>query len=395
MKLKRIGCAAAAAVLIIANIFIFQPASPIAAASSSSELTELEDKLAKAAAQRAEAQKAVDAAKSERSDAIAAKKAIDNKILALNAELDALLGLIDSYEIQIAEKDSEIAEETDRLDKQFQIVRERIRANREDGGADMLTILLETDGLADFFMRLDRFICMMEYNENLMNTYLEGVAELNLKKDELVGDRDRLEVQKSELESKRKELDDDLAEAQKLIDDAEADVQAASAMLEQVEEEEKKYNSEREKKLTELQKSSNQSYVGGTFLWPLSDKYTTVSCGYGWRIHPITKKQQFHLGIDIPAAYGTPIYAVNDGTVIEVSYNYADGYYVTISHGGGVASFYSHVSKYAVKVGDKVKRGQTIAYVGTSGYATGPHLNLNIYENNKAVDPLGYFTKAD
>ena len=74
-----------------------------------------------------------------------------------------------------------------------------------------------------------------------------------------------------------------------------------------------------------------------------------------------------------------------------MSYNYADGYYVTIDHGGGIASFYSHVSKYAVKVGDKVKCGQTIAYVGMSGYATGYHLNLNIYKDSVAVNPLDYF----
>ena len=116
-----------------------------------------------------------------------------------------------------------------------------------------------------------------------------------------------------------------------------------------------------------------------------------MSCGFGWRIHPVTGRQQFHNGIDIPAPYGTEIYAVNDGTVIEVSYNYGDGYYVTISHGGGIASFYSHVSRYLVSVGDTVTRGQVIAYVGTSGYVTGAHLNLNIYENGKAVNPLNYF----
>ena len=131
--------------------------------------------------------------------------------------------------------------------------------------------------------------------------------------------------------------------------------------------------------------------MGGVFKWPLPSKYEKVSCGFGWRIHPVTGKPQFHNGIDIPAPYGTAITAVGDGTVVEVSYNYADGYYVTVDHGGGIASFYSHVSKYAVKVGDKVKCGQTIAYVGMSGYATGYHLNLNIYKNSVAVNPLDYF----
>jgi murein DD-endopeptidase MepM/ murein hydrolase activator NlpD len=396
MKTKRAALALITAFLLCIAVcpplvYLHPQTVSVRAAAVSSEIAALEDKLAKASKQRDEAQKALDEAKNERSDALKTKKAMDAKILALNAELDALTQLIDSYETQIHEKDAEIAEETARLESLYKIVRERMRINREDGGIDLITILIDSNGLSEFFKQMDRFMCMIEYDGKLMDEYSNGIKKLSQSKDELISSKAALEANKYELELRRKEFADILAEAEKTVSDAEKDIKTAESTIAKIEAEEKKYNEEREKKLAELQKASNQAYVGGVLMWPLPQKYTTVSCGFGPRIHPVTGKAQFHLGIDIPAPYGTEIYAVNDGTVVEVSYNYADGYYVTISHGGGIASFYSHLSKYLVKVGDKVTRGQVIAYVGTSGYVTGAHLNLNIYENNTAVNPMSYF----
>ena len=208
---------------------------------------------------------------------------------------------------------------------------------------------------------------------------------------ELTETTNNLNAQMAELEVRRTELEADLAAAKQLVVTSENQLASAEKDLANVEQAEALYSKQRETLLAELAKTSNQKYVGGEFLWPLPQSYTRVSSGFGYRIHPVTGKPQHHNGIDIPAPYGTEIYAVNDGTVVECSYNYADGYYITVSHGGGIASFYSHLSRYRVNVGDKVVRGQVIANVGTSGYTTGAHLNLNVYENNVAVDPMKYF----
>ena len=365
---------------------------PVSAASTSeSEIKALEDKLALAAEARKKAEQAVSDAKSEKADAIKSKQAIDKKLLALSEEMAALEQVITGYELSIEAKNAEIDEKNAELEKLYSVVRERIRIKREEGSADLLSLVLDADGLQEFFMELDRYVCMLDYDERLMNSYRDGLESLNEMKTSLEDSKAQVESRKEELELRRSELESDKAAAEKLIADAEKDAKTAEATLAKVEAEEARYNKEREEKLAELQKTSNQAYVGGTFKWPLPSKYTTVSCGFGWRTHPVTGKPQFHNGIDIPAPYGTEIYACNDGTVVEVSYNYADGNYVTISHGGGVASFYSHVSRFAVKVGDKVSRGQVIAYVGTSGYTTGAHLNLNIYKDSVAVDLMGYF----
>ncbi len=383
-----------AALLIAAALFFSFaqcPSLPISAASANSELKNLEDKLALATKAREDAEKAVKAAKAEKADAIKSKEAIDKQISTLAEEMSTLEQIIAGYEADIAVKNLDIESETEKLETLKKVVRERARIKHEEGGMDLLTLLFDSDGLVDFFVGLDRFNCMLDYDDRLMESYTSTLKELEGLKSGLEESKKGVEGQRDTLSVRKNELDAALADAQRIVDDAEKDLKSASDYLAKVEAEEARAEADRKKKLEEIQKSTNQAPAGGKFLWPLPSNYTKVSCGFGWRIHPVTGRQQFHNGIDIPAKYGTEIYACNSGTVVEVSYNYADGSYVTISHGGGVASFYSHISKSAVKVGDKVTRGQVIAYVGTSGYVTGAHLNLNIYENGTAVDPMGYF----
>lgn len=379
-----------AAVLIGLTILLPGELS-LAGAGSSSALEELEDKLSAATAQREEAEKRLDSAKEDYADALEEKSLLDGKILALNVEIYAQQQLIAGYETSISMLEDSIDSVEQQLEEQFEVLRMRIRVNHEDGGMNLLEILFDSEGLTDFFMRMDRYIRMLEYDKQLFDNYQAQVDTYTRQRDELQSLVNQLDSQLSELEARQSELAYELASADQLVATTESDLNVAQQDYEKAYAAEQQYNSDREAKLAELQKTSNKSYVGGTFLWPLPAGNNEVSCGFGWRIHPVTGRQQFHNGIDIPAPYGTEIYAVNDGTVIEVSYNYGDGYYVTISHGGGIASFYSHVSRYLVSVGDTVTRGQVIAYVGTSGYVTGAHLNLNIYENGKAVNPLNYF----
>ena len=378
-------------IIILLSLIIFLPADLSVAGAGTSSLEELEDKLDAATAQREEAERRLDSAKEDYADALEEKSLLDGKILALNNEIYAQQQLIAGYETSISMLESSIDSVEQQLDVQLDVLRMRIRVNHEDGGMNLLEILFDSEGLTDFFMRMDRYVRILEYDKQLFDNYQAQVDTYTRQRDELQSLVNQLDSQLNVLEARQSELAYELASADQLVATTESDLNVAQQDYEKAYAAEQQYNSDREAKLAELQKTSNKSYVGGTFLWPLPAGNNEVSCGFGWRIHPVTGRQQFHNGIDIPAPYGTEIYAVNDGTVIEVSYNYGDGYYVTISHGGGVASFYSHVSRYLVSVGDTVTRGQVIAYVGTSGYVTGAHLNLNIYENGKAVNPLNYF----
>lgn len=117
-----------------------------------------------------------------------------------------------------------------------------------------------------------------------------------------------------------------------------------------------------------------------------------VASGFGYRIDPIYKTPKMHTGIDFTAATGTPIYATGDGTVRESGYdNGGYGNHVVINHGYGYRSLYGHMKKTKVRVGDRVKRGEVIGWVGSTGKSTGPHLHYEVIKNGDKIDPIHFF----
>jgi murein DD-endopeptidase MepM/ murein hydrolase activator NlpD len=113
-----------------------------------------------------------------------------------------------------------------------------------------------------------------------------------------------------------------------------------------------------------------------------------ITSGYGLRRHPILGFTRMHAGIDFGAAWGSPVYAVTDGTVSYAGWHGGHGNYVRLEHGGGIGTGYGHMSRIAVSPGMQVRRGQVIGYVGSSGLSTGPHLHYELYRNGQTVDPM-------
>ena len=132
----------------------------------------------------------------------------------------------------------------------------------------------------------------------------------------------------------------------------------------------------------------------GKYVWPCPG-YSYVSSGYGNRVHPIYGSVKFHDGIDLAAASGTPILAFGPGTVTMSGWNGGYGNYISIDHGGGLMSFYGHCSALYVKNGAKVKAGQKIAAVGTTGSSTGCHLHFGMHKNGSPVNPQNYVKDSD
>ena len=140
--------------------------------------------------------------------------------------------------------------------------------------------------------------------------------------------------------------------------------------------------------------SGGESTVGtGSLQWPVPCSHTVTS-RFGPRIHPITGEYKNHNGMDIDGYGhdGDAIVACDSGTVVVSSYNDSYGNYVMIDHGNGMQTLYAHMSSRAVKKDAVVKKGQTIGYLGATGWATGTHCHLEIYVNGGRVDPENYFS---
>ncbi len=122
---------------------------------------------------------------------------------------------------------------------------------------------------------------------------------------------------------------------------------------------------------------------------PLQGK-TRLSSPYGWRTHPILMYRVFHSGVDLASPRGTPIVAGADGTIIQIGRKGAYGLYIKIRHEGGYHTAYGHMNgfKKGLKKGSRVKQGEVIAYVGSTGRATGPHVHYEVWQGKKTVNPL-------
>lgn len=126
---------------------------------------------------------------------------------------------------------------------------------------------------------------------------------------------------------------------------------------------------------------------------PISNKdLTRTASGWGYRIHPIYKIRKFHYGMDFTAPTGTEIYATGDGTIdIVMSSKRGYGNKIVVNHGFGYKTLYAHLSGFNVRVGQKVKRGDVIGYVGNTGLSTAPHVHYEVHLNNKKVNPINYY----
>ncbi|QBA64947.1 M23 family metallopeptidase [Muriicola soli] len=123
-----------------------------------------------------------------------------------------------------------------------------------------------------------------------------------------------------------------------------------------------------------------------------NENLTRMASGYGWRSDPFTKARKMHWGMDFTAPKGVPIYATGDGTVSRAD-NRASGYgkHIRIEHGYGYMSLYAHLSNYNVKRGQKVKRGDLIGFIGSTGRSEAPHLHYEVWKDGDRINPINFY----
>lgn len=131
-------------------------------------------------------------------------------------------------------------------------------------------------------------------------------------------------------------------------------------------------------------------YVSTPRGWPVVGR---ISSPYGYREHPKTETRDFHSGMDIAADPGLSVKATADGIVSFAGWSGESGNLVALEHGFGYSTFYAHNKKVVVKVGQKIKRGDVISYVGSTGNSTGPHLHYEVWKEGKVLNPLDFIER--
>jgi murein DD-endopeptidase MepM/ murein hydrolase activator NlpD len=145
--------------------------------------------------------------------------------------------------------------------------------------------------------------------------------------------------------------------------------------------------------ITSLAEDKEKLLAAIPAIQPVSNEdLTRMASGYGWRLDPFTKARKMHKGMDFTSPRGTPIYATGNGRVIRAdSKSSGYGKHIRIDHGYGYVTLYAHLSKYNIRKGQKVKRGDLIGFVGSTGRSQAPHLHYEVRYNGKAVNPMNFY----
>lgn len=145
--------------------------------------------------------------------------------------------------------------------------------------------------------------------------------------------------------------------------------------------------------ISEFIKNKEQLLACTPAIQPVSNSdLKRMASGFGYRIDPVYKTVKFHAGLDFAAPQGTPIYATANGSV-KTAGNLGNGYgnHVVLNHGYGYETLYGHMYKVKVKPGEKIKRGEIIGWVGSTGKSTGPHCHYEVHKNSRHLDPVYFF----
>lgn len=384
--------AAVLALLMLGSV-LFGALFPAFAAVTEADLNKLKDKLATATAEKNALKKDLSALSSDKTKVKEQITLLDSQIAKAEDEIELQAELIDQLGQLIAGKTVELAESVQREEEQYEKARLRIRFMAEQGSLSYLSILLSADSFADFLARYEVVSQISTYDAQVFDS-LKAIKEtVAAQKLSLEEDMALEESTKADMEAAKIQLEKQLSDKNKAMQNIlanEAETQAEYRKMIEAEE-----NLMEQVKKTAAELAAQTSFVGADgWAWPLSSSHKTITCVYGMRNHPITGKYSLHTGVDIRAASGTKIYASNHGTVATSGYNAAYGNYVVINHGGGYTTLYAHMSKRAVSQGDKVKQGDVIGYVGSTGYSTGPHLHFEISKDGKTSNPLDKFSNV-
>lgn len=389
-------------------------------AKSSKSLTIEKDKKIE---QRKQVNSKIKEQKANISNTESEKKSVTDEIASLDAKIQEKSNKIASLEKEINKLNQDIAENQKKLEEaqanleaNTKSLRSRLREMYKRGNVNYIEVLLNSKDIEELLRNNEIISSIAKADRELIEYIKTQIDTIKKTEEKLKIDREKVSVTKAAVESERQGYQDAVNAKNEYMKVLEKNIDAYKIEFEKAQsdwenldleilklqkeievqkkrEEEAKKRAERASANRTNRVNSNISVAsrprdGQAYTWPLPGHYS-ISSPFGYRQHPILGYSKFHSGIDLPAPSGTPIVAAKSGTVILSRLMNGYGNVVMIDHGDTV-TVYAHCSALNKSVGDSVSAGDVVAFVGSTGLSTGPHLHFEVRVNGSPVNPLGY-----
>lgn len=320
----------------------------------------------------------------------------------LQNEIDAVQKRIDETQADINQAEKEIEKKEQEFDGVYEEYCQRLRAMYISGNVSMLEVLLESGDISSILTRAEMVKSVSEQDSATLDDLMAKMEEINKEREELANNKIQLGKDKDSLNSRKQELQKSIDEYNSSKAELNAEVEECNAALASLDDKRSEVKetlnvNQEQKRQIEAEinnalsgsgsnKPGSGNYNPGTGQLAYPTSYRQISAGY-----PNYSNGSYHGGVDWPCPTGTAVHASDSGVVViakKLTYSY--GQYILIDHGNGLSTLYAHNSSLVVGVGDKVSKGQIIAYSGESGNATGPHVHFEVRLNGTRVNPMSY-----
>jgi murein DD-endopeptidase MepM/ murein hydrolase activator NlpD len=354
----------------------------------------------------------------KKNDAEAVIGNVFEKLRVIQENLDGAVKDYKELASQLADTDQKISSLQKELDqKQAKLTSregvfsKRVRDIYMHGQLSYIDVVLGAKNFDDFANRVELLRRIVDSDMELITSIrderdqitaakqtLETEREKQAKlKEDAAKKKDEIEQHKGEQQGFLRQAQNDKATAQEAYDELEAASQSIGEMLRQRAAD--RANAQAQASAGPSDSGDGSSSDGGSYdsyqpvsgsgamIWPVNGVITSP---FGYREHPIFGRAILHSGIDIGVDYGTPVHAADSGVVVDAGWISGYGYAVVIDHGNGLSTLYGHNESLAVSSGQSVSQGQVIAYAGSTGNSTGPHVHFEVRSNGDPVDPSAY-----